>query len=274
MTPARIAIILAYAVCMALLAGSAALAENRALVRCDTAWMEASLAYPQFGHAGVDDALARFAAQELAQRAQNMAGEFDRTVSGQGKIAKLEGSYTLFCPSSQVVSVLFELRATSPRWPAPRLSFAARSYHLPTGEELTLADVFAKLPEALEVLSRKCSPKLLAKILARHTQEHIEIAWFLRTRLIVPGYPIPDGADMAEFSRRGGDAPAMRLLEGVVRGTRAEAEHYKHFLLTPEGVRIQFDPLQLGGPEVGAHYLDLSLGELQDAKPRLALWNK
>jgi hypothetical protein len=273
-TAARFSTILVYAVCMALLAGSAAQAEKHALVRYDTEWTEASLAYPQFGHAGVDAALARFAAQELAQRAQNMEGEFDRTVSGAGKVVKLEGHYTLFRPSSLVVSVLFELRATSPRWPAPRLSFAARSYRLPTGEELTLSDVFEKLPEALEVLSRKCSPKLLSKILARHTQEHIEIAWFLRTRLIVQGYPIPDGADMAEFSRRGGDAPAMRLLEGVVRGTRAEAKHYQHFALTSEGVRIQFEPLQLGGPEVGAPYLDLSLRELQDAKPRLALWNK
>jgi len=258
---------------MTLLAGSAAQAEERALVRCDTEWMEASLAYPRFGHAGVDAALARFAAQELERRAQDMEREFDRA-SGQGKIVKLEGRYTLFRPSSQVVSVLFELRAISPRWSAPRLYFAARSYRLPTGEELALADVFEKLPQALEVLSRKCSPKLLAKILARHTQEHIEIVWFLRTRLIVPGYPIPDGADMAEFAKRGGDAPAMRLLEGVVRGTQAEAKHYKHLVLTSEGVRIQFEPLQLGGPEVGAPYVDLSLRELRDAKPRLALWNK
>jgi len=259
---------------MALLAASAALAEERALVRYDTEWMEASLAYPRFGHTGVDTALAHFASQELKRRAQDIEREYAWTTSGQGKAVKLEGRYTLFRPSSQVVSVLFELRATSPHWPAPRLYFAARSYRVPTGEELTLADVFEKPPEALEILSKKCAPKLLAKILERHTQEQIEIVWFLRTRLIMPGHPMPDGADMAEFARRGGDAPAMRLLEGVVRGTRAEAEHYKHLVLTSEGVRIQFEPLQLGGPEVGSPHVDLSLRELQDAKPRLALWNK
>jgi len=274
MTTARASVVLAYAVCMALLTASGAGAEEPAFVRYDTAWMKASLAYPRFGHAGVDAALARFAAQELARCAQDMEREFGRPASVQGKAMKLEGRYTLFRPSSRVVSVLFELRAASPPWPAPRCYFAARSYRLPMGEELTLADVFEDLPQALEVLSRKCPPKLLARILERHTQEHIEIVWFLRTRLIAPGSPMPDGTDMAEFSKRGGDAPAMRLLEGVVHGTRAEAEHYKHLLLTSEGIHIQFEPLQLGGPELGAPYVDLSLRELRDAKPRLALWNK
>jgi hypothetical protein len=172
------------------------------------------------------------------------------------------------------VSVLFELHATSPCWADPRRYFFTRSYRLPAGEELTLAGLFENVSEALEVFAKKCSPKLLAQILEQHTQERIEMTWFLRTRLIAPGYPMPDGADIAEFSRRGGDVPAMRLLEGVVRGTRAEAENYKHVVLTPGGVRIQFEPLQLGGPETGAPYVDLSLKELQDAKPRLELWGK
>ncbi|MCL2123079.1 MAG: hypothetical protein FWH34_03210, partial [Desulfovibrionaceae bacterium] len=92
--------------------------------------------------------------------------------------------------------------------------------------------------------------------------------------LIMPGYAMPDGADIADFSKRGGNAPAMRLLECVVRSTQAEEENYKHFLLTPKGVRIQFDPLQLGGRETEAPYVDLSLQELQKAKPCLELWGK
>ena len=220
-------------------------------------------------------ALARFARQELARHTQDLEREFGQeAASGQGKLVTLEGRYTLFRPSSQAVSVLFELRAISPRWFAPRYYFATRSYSLPTGEDLTLACLFENISEALDVLARKCSPKLLAEILARQTQKRIEMVWFLRTRLIIPGYPMPDCADIAAFSERGGDTPAMRLLEGVVRGTRAEAENYKHFLLTPEGLRIQFDPLQLGGPELGALYVDLSLRELQNARPHLQLWGK
>ena len=272
MMRARLSASFVYAVCMTLLAASAAWAEESALARLDTERMELRLAYPQFGHARVDAALAGFAAQALERRALDMEGECG--ASGQGKLARLEGRYTIFKPSPQVVSVLFTLRATSPRWSAPRQYFATRSYWLSTGEELTLAGVFENVPEALAVLARKCPPKLLARILERHTQEHLEMTWFLRTRLIAPGYPMPDGEDMAEFSRRDGDGPAMRLLKNVVRGTRAVAENYKHFVLTPAGVRIQFEPLQLGGPEAGAPYVDLSLKELREARPRLKLWGK
>jgi hypothetical protein len=274
MTFARVSVTLVYAVCIVLLAGLAARAEERALARHDTEQMTLSLAYPRFGHAHIDAALARFAAQELERRAQDVEREFGRTASGQGKLVNLEGRYTLFRPSSQAVSVLFEMRATSRRWSAPRRYFATRSYRLPTGKELALADVFENVPEALEVLARRCSPKLLAQILEQHTQERIEMVWFLRTRLIVPGYPMPDGADIAEFSRRGGDAPAMRLLEDVANATQAEAERYKHFVLTPKGMRIQFDSLQIGGQEAGAPYVDLSLSELRQAKPNMELWDK
>ena len=271
---ARVFLAFVCAVCAALPAGTALGEEERALARYSTERMALSIAYPQLGHARVDAALARFAGQELARQAQNLEREFGQAASGRGKLVSLEGRYTLFRPSSQVVSVLFELRATSPRWFAPRHSFAACSYCLTSGEELTLADVFESVPVALEVLARRCSPKLLAEILARQTQERMEMVWFLRTRLIIPGYPMPDGADIAELSERGGDAPAMRLLEGVVRGTRPEAENYKHLVLTPEGLRIQFEPLQLGGPELGAPYVDLSLRELQNARPHVKFWGK
>ena len=267
-------VLFACAACMVFLAIPVAGVEERALVRRDTERVESSLVYPRLGHAPVDAALARFAAQTLERRARDLEGEVLRTASGPGRLARLEGRYTLFRPSPQALSVLFELHATSPLWPAPRRYFAARSFRLPTGEEVPLSGIFANAPDALEVFAKRCPPKLLAKMLAQHTQERVEMAWFLRTRLIVPGYPMPNGTDMAEFSRRGGEAPAMRLLEGIVRGTRAEAENYQHLVLTPEGIRIQFELLQLGGPEEGAPYVDLSLRELGEAKPRLALWGK
>jgi len=259
---------------MALLASLPARAEKCVILRHDAEWAVSSLAYPQFGHARVDAALELFAARELERRVQDMERECDRTAPGRGKIASLAGSYTLFRPSPHAVSVLFELRAASPHWSVPRRYFAARSYRLPAGEELTLAELFQNVPEALEILARKCSPKLLTQLLEQDTQERIEMAWFLRSRLIAPGYPMPDGADIAAFSQRGGNAPAMRLLEGVVHGTQAEEENFKHFVLTPKGLRIQFEPLQIGGLEAGAPYVDLSLHELREAKPHLELWGK
>ena len=269
MKHARAPAVLVCMACMTLLAGLPARAEERVVVRRNTDRMVSSLAYPKLGHARIDAALARFAAQELERLARDMERECRRTA-----LISLEGNYRLFRPSPNAASVLFELRATSPRWSAPRRYFAARSYRLPTGEELALADLFKNYPLALEILAKKCSPKLLTRILEQDTQERIEMTWFLRTRLIAPGYPMPDGADIAEFSKRGGDAPAMRLLEGVVHGTRADEENYKHFVLTPKGLRIQFEPLQLGGPETGTPHVDLSLQELQNAKPHLELWGK
>jgi len=260
---------------MIALAGLPAGAEQRALARCDTKRVESSLAYPQIGHARVDAALAHFAAQELERHIHDLEEALGPpTESGQGKPSRLEGHYTLFRPSPQTVSVLFELLAVSPHWLAPRRYFATRSYRLPAGEELTLADVFEDLPDALKVLAKQCSPKLLTQILEQVPQESLEMVWYLRSRLITPGHPMPDGVDLAEFSRRGGDAPAMRLLESVVRGTLAEPDNYKHFVLTPNGLRIQFEPLQLGGPETGAPHVDLSLKELRTAKPHLHLWGR
>jgi len=259
---------------MALLASLPAKAEKCVILHRNTEWAVSSLAYPQFGHVRVDAALELFAAQELERCVQDMEREYDRTAPGRGKIASLAGSYTLFRPSPHAVSVLFELRAASPLWPVPRRYFAARSYRLPTGEELTFAGVFQNVSEALKILARKCSPKLLTQLVEHDTQERVEMAWFLRSRLIAPGCPMPDGADIAAFSQRGGDVPAMRLLEGVVHGTRAEEENFKHFVLTPKGLRIQFEPLQLGGPEAGAPYVDLSLQELREAKPHVELWGK
>jgi len=259
---------------MVLLGGSAVKAEERVVIRHDTERMTSSLAYPRLGHTVIDAALAHFAEKELERLTWNLEEEFDQIVIGQGKLVHLEGSYTLFRPSSRAVSILFELSATSPHWQAPRRYFATRSYRLPTGDALPLAGVFENFPEALKYLSFKCSPALLAQILEQSTQERAEMVWFLRTRLITPGYPMPDGADIANFLKRGNQTPAMRLLEGVVRGTRAEAENYKHFVLTPEGLRIQFEPLQLGGPEVGAPCVDLSLKDLRKARPHLELWGK
>jgi hypothetical protein len=60
----------------------------------------------------------------------------------------------------------------------------------------------------------------------------------------------------------------------VVRGTKPVAENYKHFVLTPGGLRIQFEPMQVGGPEAGAPYVDLNFRELEKAKPHLALWGR
>ena len=274
MTLARAAAVLMCAACTALLAFLPAKAEKRVLIRRDTERTVSSLAYPQFGHARLDAALAFFASQELERRTQDIEREFDQTALGRGKLASLAGGYTVFRPSPQAVSVLFELHATSPRWSAPRRYFSTRSYRLPAGEELTLAGLFQNLPDALEILARKCSPKLLIQIMEYDQQERIETAWFLRSRFIIPGNPMPDGTDIAEFAKHGGDAPAMRLLESVVRGTRPDEENFKHFVLTAKGVRIQFDPLQIGGSEAGAPYVDLSLQELRQAKPHMHLWGK
>jgi len=258
---------------MAPFASPGARAEKRVLIHANTQRVLASLVYPQVGNAPIDADLERFAATELKERVRDLERECDQAPGNRGKAASLSGRYTLFQPSSQALSVLFELRAVSPIWPAPRRFFASRSYRMPSGELLSLTALFEDLPRALKVLAIRCAPKLLAQLLERQSQERIEMAYFLRSRLIIPGYPMPGGTEMADFLQSGsGPSPAMRLLACVVHGTEPQEANFKHFQLTPKGLRIQFEPLQLGGPETEAPSVELNLKELQDAKPHLELW--
>ena len=57
-------------------------------------------------------------------------------------------------------------------------------------------------------------------------------------------------------------------------GTAPEAENFSSFALTPEGIRIFFQPYQVAPWAAGSQVVDIPLDALADAGPRLSLWGK
>ena len=57
-------------------------------------------------------------------------------------------------------------------------------------------------------------------------------------------------------------------------GTAPEAENFSSFALTPEGIRIFFQPYQVAPWAAGPQVVDIPLDALADAGPRLSLWGK
>ena len=77
---------------------------------------------------------------------------------------------------------------------------------------------------------------------------------------------------MSTFSRRelGKTMGGQRLLNG----TEALPENFASLTLTPQGIRIHFQPYQVAGWEMGAQEVDMPLAELATAGPLLTLWGK
>lgn len=70
--------------------------------------------------------------------------------------------------------------------------------------------------------------------------------------------------------RLGPDADKEMIKEGTIA-------HYNNFsclALTPEGLRVHFQPYQVGPWSIGAQVVDVPLKELIDAGPNMTLWNK
>ena len=57
-------------------------------------------------------------------------------------------------------------------------------------------------------------------------------------------------------------------------GTAPEAENFSSFALTPEGIRIFFQPYQVAPWAAGPQVVDIPLDALADAGPHLSLWGK
>gem|GEM_PF-1291202 len=66
-----------------------------------------------------------------------------------------------------------------------------------------------------------------------------------------------------------GDDRAEDMLRS---GTSPDADNYASLALTPEGVRVHFPPYQVAPWSAGPQLVDVPLGVLIDAGPRLELW--
>jgi hypothetical protein len=134
-------------------------------------------------------------------------------------------------------------------------------------------DLFAEPQTAYELLSRYAAPRILGDVMRHSVPGQTETVWFLRTRLIVPGCPLPDGRDMAELAKRGdGNAPALRVLDEVMRCTEPHADNYKDFLIIPQGLRIRFVHCRFEERGMETPVVDIPLKELEKAGPRREAW--
>ena len=72
-----------------------------------------------------------------------------------------------------------------------------------------------------------------------------------------------------ELAESLGDARVDDMLRG---GTSPDADNYASLALTPEGVRVYFSPYQVAPWSAGPQQVDVPLGVLIDAGPKLELW--
>ena len=71
------------------------------------------------------------------------------------------------------------------------------------------------------------------------------------------------------------NCPVQKAIDDMLRsGTAPEAENFSSFALTPEGIRIFFQPYQVAPWAAGSQVVDIPLDALADAGPRLSLWGK
>ena len=142
----------------------------------------------------------------------------------------------------------------------------------------SFSDLFAKPVLALQLCERLVSPRLLGELMQHSMHERTESVWFLRSRLIAPGCPLPGDSDMAALAEKSkldrGGIPALDMLDDVMQVTRARSENYRSFLLVPGALRLLFELCALGSRERGVIAIDITLEELKDAEPRLELWSK
>lgn len=74
-----------------------------------------------------------------------------------------------------------------------------------------------------------------------------------------------------ELARRFGGGYLAQTLKD---GTAPLVENFSSLTLTPEGIRINFQPYQVAPGAAGAQKVDMPLEELLQARPLLALWNR
>jgi hypothetical protein len=151
---------------------------------------------------------------------------------------------------------------------------AAGDEHNGKTRRAELGELFADPQKAYELLSRYAAPRILGDVMRHSVTQHTETVWFLRTRLIVPGCPLPDGRDMAELAKRGGgNAPALRVLDEVMRCTEPRADNYTDFLITPGGLRLRLANCRFEERGMKTPVVDIPLKELEKAGPRRELWD-
>ena len=146
---------------------------------------------------------------------------------------ELSVEYAVTRPSDKVVSILWNIW-TYTGGAHPLLTMVTNNYDTDSGYPLLLEDLF--VDPALAILQfTRVSRRQLA--------------------------PRPDDPEREFFS---GD-----MLQS---GTEPLEENFRVFAVIPQGIRLHFPPYQVAPWAVGAQTVDVTLEELEAAKPRLEYW--
>lgn len=65
-----------------------------------------------------------------------------------------------------------------------------------------------------------------------------------------------------------------RIDQTIRDGTMPIAENFSSISLTPAGIRVHFQPYQVGSWETGSQFVDIPLSRLAEAGPLLSLWGR
>lgn len=176
--------------------------------------------------------------EELAQALQALAAEEGNRESAFPNLFpyELAISNEVTYPSTRVVSILWNVWSFT-GGAHGLLDIVANNYDRSTGFPVLLEDLF--VDPQLAVLQ-------FSKTARRQLSEKDDAA--------------EDGAGLPD--------------EMLLAGTEPVEDNFRTFIVTPNGIRIHFQPYQVAPWAAGPQNVEVSLDELKAAKPRLEFWDK
>ncbi len=214
-------------------------AEKEAnVIRRTTEFVDINASWPIVGIARVDDESRAFVtglADRFEQEIEALATE-----PGVEEIAhifpyELSISHEATYPSPRVASILWNIWSFT-GGAHGMLDIVANNYDRSTGYPLLLEDLFVD-PDLAVLQFSKAARRVLAE----------------------PDEGSEDGAGIPD--------------EMLMAGTEPVEDNFRTFIVIPSGIRLHFQPYQVAPWAAGPQTVDVSLDELQAAKPNPEFWD-
>ena len=214
-------------------------AEKEAnVIRRTTEFVDINASWPIVGIARVDDESRAFVtglADRFEQEIEALAAE-----PGVEEIAhlfpyELSISHEATYPSPRVASILWNIWSFT-GGAHGMLDIVANNYDRSTGYPLLLEDLFVD-PDLAVLQFSKAARRVLAE----------------------PDEGSEDGAGIPD--------------EMLMAGTEPVEDNFRTFIVIPSGIRLHFQPYQVAPWAAGPQTVDVSLDELQAAKPNPEFWD-
>ncbi|MCH5277145.1 MAG: DUF3298 domain-containing protein [Desulfovibrionaceae bacterium] len=213
-------------------------ADNANTIRRTTEFVDINASWPVLNIPRVDDESRAFVTglvDSFEQEVTALAADPSTDPSSQMFPYELSISHDVTYPSSRVAAVLWNVWSFT-GGAHGMLDIVAGNYDRGTGYPLLLEDLF--LDPNLAVLQ-------FSKVARRVLSE--------------PDEGSEDGAGIPD--------------EMLIAGTEPVEDNFRTFIVTPSGIRLHFQPYQVAPWAAGPQVVEVSLDELQAAKPNLEFWD-